>query len=394
PARRLRHGARTRRSGAARHDAHREQQPRALGADPGSQRGGGGGGAAPAAGRARHGHPRARGSGDPRVAAGARRGPRGGQRRGVAHPGQARPGQALRLARGEDRRPSGGARPAAHRDRRGGGQHGGSAARALARHACGLRRDLGAAGGGSAARGGPRAAGLDAHGDRAMTRPLVVAVDGPAGSGKSSVSKAASRALGFAFLDTGAAYRALTWLALERGVDTADAEAVVGLLDDFAYTTEVTDAGTLVRVGEADVTAAIREPRVSAVVSDVARVPEVRAALNEAFRRMIEASEAPGIVVEGRDITTVVAPDAPVRILLTADEAVRIARRSAELAPAQAATAQQLRERDRRDALVVDFLTAAPGVTTLDSTHLTFEQTVQAVVDLVRSQEKANIAPI
>jgi len=227
-----------------------------------------------------------------------------------------------------------------------------------------------------------------------MTRPLVVAVDGPAGSGKSSVSKAASRALGFAFLDTGAAYRALTWLALERGVDTADAEAVVGLLDDFAYTTEVTDAGTLVRVGEADVTAAIREPRVSAVVSDVARVPEVRAALNEAFRRMIAASEAPGIVVEGRDITTVVAPDAPVRILLTADEAVRIARRSAELAPAQAATAQQLRERDRRDALVVDFLTAAPGVTTLDSTHLTFEQTVQAVVDLVRSQEKANIAPI
>lgn len=227
-----------------------------------------------------------------------------------------------------------------------------------------------------------------------MTRPLVVAVDGPAGSGKSSVSKAASRALGFAFLDTGAAYRALTWLALERGVDTADAEAVVGLLDDFAYTTEVTDAGTLVRVGEADVTAAIREPRVSAVVSDVARVPEVRAALNEAFRRMIAASEAPGIVVEGRDITTVVAPDAAVRILLTADEAVRIARRSAELAPAQAATAQQLRERDRRDALVVDFLTAAPGVTTLDSTYLTFEQTVQAVVDLVRSQEKANIAPI
>lgn len=227
-----------------------------------------------------------------------------------------------------------------------------------------------------------------------MTRPLVVAVDGPAGSGKSSVSKAASRALGFAFLDTGAAYRALTWLALERGVDTADAEAVVGLLDDFAYTTEVTDAGTLVRVGEEDVTAAIREPRVSAVVSDVARVPAVRAALNEAFRRMIAASEAPGIVVEGRDITTVVAPDAAVRILLTADEAVRIARRSAELAPAQSATAQQLRERDRRDALVVDFLTAAPGVTTLDSTHLTFEQTVQAVVDLVRSQEKANIAPI
>ncbi len=228
----------------------------------------------------------------------------------------------------------------------------------------------------------------------AASGPLVVAVDGPAGSGKSSVSRAASRVLGFAFLDTGAAYRALTWLALERGVDTADAAAVVALLDDFAYTTELTDDGTCVRVGDTEVTSAIREPRVSAVVSDVARVPEVRVALNDAFRRLIAASAAPGIVVEGRDITTVVAPDAPVRILLTADEAVRVARRSAELAPAAASTADQLRERDRRDAQVVDFMAAAPGVTTIDSTHLTFDETVAAVVDLVRAQEKANISPI
>jgi cytidylate kinase len=213
--------------------------------------------------------------------------------------------------------------------------------------------------------------------------PVVVAVDGPAGSGKSSVSKAASRALGYAFLDTGAAYRALTWLALEHGVETADAAAVVALLDDFSYDTVVTDEGTAVTVGGTDVTSAIREPRVSAVVSDVARVPEVRVALNDAFRRMIRASAAPGIVVEGRDITTVVAPDAEVRILLTADEAVRIARRSAELAPGAASTAEQLRERDARDSQVVDFLTAAPGVTTIDSTELDFDQTVQAVVELV-----------
>ena len=93
---------------------------------------------------------------------------------------------------------------------------------------------------------------------------------------------------------------------------------------------------------------------------------------------------SPGIVVEGRDITTVVAPDAAVRILLTADEAVRIARRSAELAPDAASTADQLRERDRRDAQVVDFMTAAPGVTTIDSTNLDFDQTVDAVVRLVR----------
>jgi cytidylate kinase len=234
-----------------------------------------------------------------------------------------------------------------------------------------------------------------------MSHPLVVAVDGPAGSGKSSVSKAASRALGFAFLDTGAAYRALTWLALERGIDTSDAAAVVALLDDFSYDTEVTDDGTVVRVSHGshdgvdttDVTTAIREPRVSAAVSDIARVPEVRAALTDTFRRLIRASRAPGIVVEGRDITTVVAPDAEVRILLTADEAVRIARRSAELAPGAAATAVQLRDRDRRDGQVVDFMSAAPGVTTVDSTELSFDETVAAVVNLV-TQEKSNIGSI
>lgn len=216
-----------------------------------------------------------------------------------------------------------------------------------------------------------------------MSAPVVVAVDGPAGSGKSSVSKAASRRLGFAYLDTGAAYRALTWVALESGVDTADADEIVALLDDFPYRTELGEAGTIVRVGDIDVSDEIREPRVSAVVSDIARIPAVRHALNEAFRRQIARTVEPGIVVEGRDITTVVAPDAPVRILLTADEEVRIARRSAELAPDAASSADQLRERDRRDAQVVDFMTAAPGVTTIDSTHLDFDQTVDAVVRLV-----------
>ena len=218
-----------------------------------------------------------------------------------------------------------------------------------------------------------------------MSEPIVVAVDGPAGSGKSSVSKAAAVALGFAFLDTGAAYRALTWLGLERGIDLADATAVVQLLATFQYTTDVVGSGIVVHVGDADVTEAIREPRVTAAVSDVARIPEVRIALNDVFRRLIAATDRAGIVVEGRDITTVVAPDAAVRILLTADEDVRIARRSAELSPDAASTASQLLERDRRDAQVVDFLTAAPGVTTIDSTELDFGQTVQAVVDLVRT---------
>jgi cytidylate kinase len=214
---------------------------------------------------------------------------------------------------------------------------------------------------------------------------IVVAVDGPAGSGKSSVSRAAASRLGFDFLDTGAAYRALTWLALERGVDVEDRDAVIALVDDLEYATLATPGGTIVTVGETDVTAAIREPRITAAVSDVARIPEVRARLTEMFRAMIAASRAAGIVVEGRDITTVVAPDADVRILLTADEAVRIARRSRELTPEHANTATQLRDRDRKDAAVVDFLTAADGVTTLDSTDLDFEQTVAAVLDLVEA---------
>jgi cytidylate kinase len=221
---------------------------------------------------------------------------------------------------------------------------------------------------------------------------IIVAIDGPAGSGKSSVSKAAARALDFAFLDTGAAYRALTWAGLERGVDLVDSRAVIALLDDFDYETLIGDDGLEVRVGGVDITSAIREPRISAVVSDVARVPEVRLALNDVFRRIIAGNLGPGIVVEGRDITTVVAPDADVRILLTADEDVRIARRSAELPATSAASANQLRERDRRDAQVVDFMTAAAGVTTLDSTHLDFGQTVDAVVRMVREVSDAQAA--
>jgi cytidylate kinase len=171
------------------------------------------------------------------------------------------------------------------------------------------------------------------RGSKRRNGVVVVAIDGPAGSGKSSVSKAAARRLGFAFLDTGAAYRALTWFGLERGIDLTDADAVLALLPEFSYQTIVDGGGMTVLVHGTDVSDAIREPRISAVVSDVARIPQVRIALNDLFRRLIGETHGDGIVVEGRDITTVVAPDAAVRILLTADETVRIARRSAELAP-------------------------------------------------------------
>lgn len=219
------------------------------------------------------------------------------------------------------------------------------------------------------------------------SHPTVVAIDGPAGSGKSSVSKAAARRLGFAFLDTGAAYRALAWLMLDRGVDTARADGVVAALDGFDYSIGTDPNGYFVRVGDIDVTDAIREPRISAVVSAIARIPQVRAHLTELFRTLARETEQAGIVIEGRDITTVVAPEAEVRILLTASEAARMARRSAEIPTQSAQTvAEQLRTRDLADSQVVDFMSAADGVTTVDSTHLDFEQTVDAVIEVITTR--------
>ena len=218
-----------------------------------------------------------------------------------------------------------------------------------------------------------------------MSDPIVVAVDGPAGSGKSSVSKAAARRLGWAYLDTGAAYRALSWFVVERRLDPTDSPAVIDALPDFDYRIG-TDPDTYhVFVGDADVTETIRTPEVTAVVSAIARVPEVRAFLTALFRDIIRRTDRDGIVVEGRDITTVVCPDAPVRILLTADEAVRMARRSAELTGHSAArVGEALRRRDAADARVVDFMNAADGVTTVDSTELDFDQTVDAVIQVVQ----------
>jgi cytidylate kinase len=231
--------------------------------------------------------------------------------------------------------------------------------------------------------------------DRRMSDPntvnigdvLVVAVDGPAGSGKSSVSKAAARALGFAYLDTGAAYRALCWFVVQRRLDPTDSGAVIDALPDFDYRIGTDPDGYHVFVGEHDVTDAIREQEVTAVVSAVARVPEVREHLTRLFRDVIRHTRRPGIVVEGRDITTVVAPDARVRILLTASEEARIARRSAELVGQSAAhVGEQLHRRDRADSRVVDFMNAADGVTTVDSTDLDFDQTVDAVIEVVQKE--------
>ena len=215
---------------------------------------------------------------------------------------------------------------------------------------------------------------------------IVVAIDGPAGSGKSSVSRAAAKALGFDYQDTGAAYRALGWRCLDEGIDTYGPSDVIESLPSFEYSIGIDPDHYFVRVGGEDVTSDIREPRVSAIVSSVARIPEVRSYLVDLFRRVIAGSSKPGIIVEGRDITTVVAPDAAVRILLTASPEARMSRRSAELAGISAeSTARDLSSRDAQDSTVVDFMNAAEGVTTIDSTGLDFDQTVAAVVQLVRT---------
>ena len=212
----------------------------------------------------------------------------------------------------------------------------------------------------------------------------VVAIDGPAGSGKSSVSKEIARRRDYAYLDTGAAYRALAWHVLARGGDTADADAVIAATGAFPYAISTDPDDYWVRVGDTDITEAIRDPHVSAAVSGVARVPEVRAHITGVFRGIIAATERAGIVVEGRDITTVVAPDAPVRLLLTASPEVRAARRSAEVQTQDAATvAAAMHKRDASDSAVVDFLTAAPGVTVVDSSELDFNQTVDAVLGVI-----------
>ena len=216
---------------------------------------------------------------------------------------------------------------------------------------------------------------------------IVVALDGPAGSGKSSVSKAVAHRLGFAYLDTGAAYRALAWHILNNEIDARDEAAVVDSLLSFDYSIGTDPDHYFVRVGADDITEAIREPRVTAVVSLIARVPAVRVHLNNVFRSLMQATTKPGVIAEGRDITTVVAPDAFVRILLTASEEARMARRSAELpTETQANTASQLRARDVADSRVSDFMTAADGVVTVDSTLLAYEETIDAVVEVITSR--------
>jgi cytidylate kinase len=210
---------------------------------------------------------------------------------------------------------------------------------------------------------------------------LIVAVDGPAGSGKSSVSKQAARQLGFGYLDTGAGYRALTKTALDKGVELESVgEQDLSVLFDYSISTDPDNYW--VKVGPRELTEAIRTQEVELNVSKVAAQPKVRSFMREITRSLAAKCPNRGIIVEGRDITTVVMPDAKVRVLLTASEEVRLSRRSLDL-PGNVSLEAQLSDRDKKDSKVVDFLNPAPGVTLLDTTELDFEQSVNALVDLI-----------
>jgi cytidylate kinase len=212
----------------------------------------------------------------------------------------------------------------------------------------------------------------------------IIAIDGPAGSGKSSVSKQVARELGFGYLDTGAAYRALAWASLNlEGFKLADLESK-NLETDFDYEISLDPDDYWVKVGNQDLTVAIREPEVAEFVSQVARIPTVRNYMKALTHRLVAGSGKPSVVVEGRDITTVVAPDAEIRILLTASEAVRLKRRSAELSESSSASVmRQVTDRDASDSKVVDFMTPAPGVQLVDTSDLNFNQSVSTVIALI-----------
>ncbi|MCM0618395.1 (d)CMP kinase [Paenarthrobacter sp. MSM-2-10-13] len=215
-------------------------------------------------------------------------------------------------------------------------------------------------------------------------KPLVIAIDGPSGSGKSSVSKEVARRLKLAYLDTGAMYRALTWFCLKTGVDLQDGAAVEQASKIMPLEISTTTATEYVAVDGTDITDEIRDPLISSSVSAVATTLGARTELIRRQRELIDQHHR-RMVVEGRDITTVVVPNAEVRMLLTASEEARLRRRGIQLGGTQ--TKEQLKaqviQRDAKDSTVVNFTQAADGVVTLDSSDLNFEETVETALAIV-----------
>jgi CMP/dCMP kinase len=222
-------------------------------------------------------------------------------------------------------------------------------------------------------------------------RSPVIAVDGPAGSGKSSVCRGAAERLGLRYLDTGAMYRAMTWAVLDAGIDVNDAAKVAAVAADVVITSGTDPTDPTIHVGQVDVAAPIRGDEVTGAVSAVSAVPAVRERLVTIQRDEVDAATAAGagIVVEGRDITTVVLPDADLKIFVTADPAVRAARRAAQDADLGkptvdvARTESALRERDAKDSSrAASPLAQAEDAIVLDTTDLTLDEVIDRVCAL------------
>lgn len=219
---------------------------------------------------------------------------------------------------------------------------------------------------------------------------VLIAIDGPSGSGKSTVARKLAQQLHIGYLDTGAMYRALTWLALERGVDLDDESAVRSAADSLELRMVPGDEGDRVFVGNVDVTAQIRTPHIAENVARVARNLQVRQwmALEQRRLMLLARSNGTGMVAEGRDITTVVCPEADVRVLLLADQQERLRRRAAELygevtAETLEQTRAQIVDRDASDSTVVDFFTPAEGVVAVDSSSLNADQVAAEIIRLL-----------
>jgi len=210
---------------------------------------------------------------------------------------------------------------------------------------------------------------------------MIVAIDGPAGAGKSTVARALAERLGFRYLDTGAMYRAVTWLAMQRGIDLGAGDELASLA---AAEPVVFDESDRVWIGGTDVTASIRDQRVDRMVPVVAAHPAVREVMRQRQRQLGHEGD---VVIEGRDIGTVVAPDAEVKVYLVADRAERERRRMADRPGIGAdALATDLRARDEKDA---ERMQPAPDAQEIDTTDLRVEDVVERIEELVRERSAA-----